>query len=838
MVRSTVEDEQGLKKRRLQNACDECRRRKIRCDSASAPRNICSNCLSLRIECTHQTQKKKRGPKIGPANDCRALVNAILSSSKPYVPPEDPEMVAELLVKLANHARSLDRQLSELSHAIRSDSKSSSTTGSPAASNDASSPPAQNEQSEVEDSIDSLTQELKGLTVNKFFNKRHFGKSSNFMLVQAAMDSRRDVLGDPGFILTVFAKQKRPEFWKAHPWQSKPHRKDPPLIFPEDDLLFDLVNIYFTNVNPVFPLLHRPTFGRSIADGLHLRDRSFGATVLAVCAIGARQSNDPRNLSEGTTSEHSLGWKWFSQIPLVRDSFTDPPSLYDLQLLSLSVIYLQMTSTPEAAWTLVGIGIRSAQEMGVHRKSVHPHNTVEDELWKRAFWLLVSIDLFYSTFMGRPRATTSDDFDVDLPIECDDEYWESSDPQKAFVQPVGKPSVVSLFSTLLRLLDIVSFAQRTLYAVRKSELWSGMEVSGIDWKRKAVMQLGEYYLVVNGEYDIIRSSDSALNKFVDTIPEHLKWNPENPDPVFFQQSAMLHAIYHWVQIQIHRPFIPRPGQDAVLALPSLEICTNAARKVIHIIQTLQSRSDSGSVTLDITSYIMTPLFASSLILLLGIWSRKQETATLDSPKEMVDVYRSLKLIQKYESRSAFAGRVSDILNAVITIGQLPRTNRNRTNGERQVPPSHAQRVLEDMHDAFHKQGSTPVPDTPTQTSSHNSSTMTDTLASSSSPGSSPTGDVLSGMFNANGPPQNQTDFLMQDLGLSASVADMALFDNNFTASQFMLQPQSIPAMLNPVWNTPGPSTWPGNMDLTQEDWDTFMASVNDIMTQTMEYRTY
>jgi hypothetical protein len=36
---------------------------------------------------------------------------------------------------------------------------------------------------------------------------------------------------------------------------------------------------------------------------------------------------------------------------------------------------------------MVGIGIRFAQDVGVHRKKVHDEDwTVEDELRKRAFW--------------------------------------------------------------------------------------------------------------------------------------------------------------------------------------------------------------------------------------------------------------------------------------------------------------------------------------------------------------------------------------------------------------------------------------------------------------------
>jgi hypothetical protein len=36
---------------------------------------------------------------------------------------------------------------------------------------------------------------------------------------------------------------------------------------------------------------------------------------------------------------------------------------------------------------MVGVGIRLAQDVGVHRRKVHNHTlTPEDELWKRAFW--------------------------------------------------------------------------------------------------------------------------------------------------------------------------------------------------------------------------------------------------------------------------------------------------------------------------------------------------------------------------------------------------------------------------------------------------------------------
>jgi hypothetical protein len=107
-------------------------------------------------------------------------------------------------------------------------------------------------------------------------------------------------------------------------------------VFPEEDLMKELVDLYFTQVNMLLPLLHRPTFEKGIADELHLTNDGFGSTVLLVCAIGSRYSNDPRIFLDDVDNSHSSGWKWFEQVHLVRRSFLTAPQLYDLQLYCVS----------------------------------------------------------------------------------------------------------------------------------------------------------------------------------------------------------------------------------------------------------------------------------------------------------------------------------------------------------------------------------------------------------------------------------------------------------------------------------------------------------------------
>lgn len=94
-------------------------------------------------------------------------------------------------------------------------------------------------------------------------------------------------------------------------------------------------------------------------------------------------------------------------------------------------------------------------------------------------------------------------FDLDYPIECDDEYWETPDPKDAFRQPPGKPAKITYFIWAIKLVKILGFAHRTLYATKKSKALIG--VIGSEWESQAVAEL-----------------DSSMNKLKDSIPNFRK----------------------------------------------------------------------------------------------------------------------------------------------------------------------------------------------------------------------------------------------------------------------------------------------------------------------------
>ncbi|KAK6992172.1 fungal-specific transcription factor domain-containing protein [Favolaschia claudopus] len=621
------------KKRRIQRnrACDVCRKKKIRCDGPDISGPKCSNCNGYNLECTYVETSKKRGPSKGYIDSMAARVQKL-----------------EQLLQTLLPAADLEKALS--GSAIPS----------------LSSPVEDDERAQF-----SLIENLQQLSLNTDSDPRFFGRSSGAMLLQTALNIKNEA--EPP------NTQRHEEFWASRP--SPDPTRPPQYSFPPPDLQVQLVDLFFSHVNLLLPLLHYPTFARDVAAGLHLTNDGFAATYLLVCAIGSRFSSDPRVLLDGTDNPHSCGWRWFQQLQLMRDPLGPTACLYDLQFSALLVLFLHGTAWPQAGWTAVSVGIRMAQDVGAHRrKDPTLPWTAEDELWKRAFWVLVYLDRVLSKDLGRPCAIQDEDFDLDFPLDVDDEYWETPDPAQAFQQPKGKPSRISAFIAHLRLCQVCSFALRTVYAINKSKYLFGLS-NGDDseWERHIITEL-----------------DSALDKWVNELPDHLRWNPKHENLEFFEQSASLYCSYYELQVLIHRAYLPSPSRSQPLTnlkdsssnnlrvFRSLGICLNAARSLIHVADFHRQRLGEKPVPLsqvqptsflsfssDVPSQVA--VFTAGLVLLLNIWGalRGGPSLSADARQEMAEVHRCMQVLQICEARWKSAGRLWDLLYDLASIGELP-----------------------------------------------------------------------------------------------------------------------------------------------------------------------
>ena len=173
-----------------------------------------------------------------------------------------------------------------------------------------------------------------------------------------------------------------------------------------------LFSLYFVNIHPNFPILHRPTFLQDVASKLHLVDEVFGATVLLVCALGARFSYDYASLLPGAAHWQLCGWPWFEEVREKRKLMPlTPTTLRDVQvavvsfLLCLTVLmclkpgqlataYVATLGLVQAISPSVAYALRLCQNLGLHRRTTYGATpSVEDELRKRAFWWAMTLHM-------------------------------------------------------------------------------------------------------------------------------------------------------------------------------------------------------------------------------------------------------------------------------------------------------------------------------------------------------------------------------------------------------------------------------------------------------------
>ena len=216
-------------------------------------------------------------------------------------------------------------------------------------------------------------------------------------------------------------------------------------------------------------------------------------------------------------------------------------------------MYLTSSSVPHVAWNILGIAFKYAVAKGAHRrKSTAQKPSKDEELTKRAFWCAVDAHLFQlfanhlSQVSNFPRSPVKcfqwqtvyhsgwrvrrlaiswlvtehfASFDLDYPIECDDEYWETENPEHAFKQPPGKPCTITSFVYMLKLLVIMTFAYRTLYSTKKTKQLSGLIDEG--WEQRIVAQL-----------------DSSMNQWKDSLPDFRK------SLMFYPTQARTHGTQY------------------------------------------------------------------------------------------------------------------------------------------------------------------------------------------------------------------------------------------------------------------------------------------------------
>ncbi len=204
--------------------------------------------------------------------------------------------------------------------------------------------------------------------------------------------------------------------------------------------------------------------------------------------------------------------KYYNSARHLLQEVTECRDLTSLQALLFRILFLQATSNLSACYSFVGIALRAALRMGLHRHLPHAKMTpIEHETRRRVFYVIRQMDTYVSALLGFPLLLHDEDVDQPLPTEVDDEYITRD---AILTPPAGTPSVFEAFNAHTRLMQILEKVVKYIYP-RK-----GIEDCVLSGDRANTT-----YMISYGK---IKEIECDLHNWYEKLPIHWRPNPEGP----------------------------------------------------------------------------------------------------------------------------------------------------------------------------------------------------------------------------------------------------------------------------------------------------------------------
>src|SRR5690242_1993442 len=95
--------------------------------------------------------------------------------------------------------------------------------------------------------------------------------------------------------------------------------------------------------------------------------------------------------------------KYYEMSRRLLQDITECRDLTSLQALLFMILYVQSTSNLSGCYAFIGIALRSALRMGLHRHLQHERiSLIEQEIRRRIFYVIRQMDIYVSAMLGFP----------------------------------------------------------------------------------------------------------------------------------------------------------------------------------------------------------------------------------------------------------------------------------------------------------------------------------------------------------------------------------------------------------------------------------------------------
>lgn len=201
-------------------------------------------------------------------------------------------------------------------------------------------------------------------------------------------------------------------------------------------------------------------------------------------------------------------FKYFSACRQMID-ITDCRDITSLQALLFMILFLQSSARLTTCYSYIGIALRAAVRMGLHRSVATDFNPIEREIRKRVFWVVRKMDVYVGALLGLPKSLSEREIDQEYPLEVDDEYITE---QGILPMPEGTTSLMAGVNAHTKLVRILGKVIKYIYPI----------------KRSAAGREPESYRV---SYARVKEVELDLQGWMDALPPPLRMGEEGPPEV-------------------------------------------------------------------------------------------------------------------------------------------------------------------------------------------------------------------------------------------------------------------------------------------------------------------
>lgn len=533
-------------RQRTSQACKKCRSLKRKC---SGHRPKCTNCQGYGFECNYSDTYRGKRIKSDTDEESRAKY----PTPHKYLSPNVLAGLDEFLLRIAPHLNDQDRdEAHRYANFVTGLYSNTSTPG-----------PTSNFPLPVRDILPP-TIATNGLQLPplKIRPSGILDRSSDLAFVKFVNNQAENASTAVQNITYFLDEQEiaKPHFQSLEDLFRYPSRA-------EADKLLDA---YFSTLHIAYPFLCERWVRELLAkvyDGYQqwaVLDRQTLSMMNFLFALGSYWCNWPFD-------DHCMYFARGRQ--LFFDIFKNS-TVQVVQCQMLACFYLLIINKPARSWNVLGLVIRSCQNLGLVTDTEHGNATpVELEMNRRLWYSAYVLEHLIALQLGRQPNMRDEDFLVSLPREVSD--WRYQDDGTISSIPHERDAAMPYFNALVAFSRIIGSAQRELFFLNKPSM---------TWERTI---------------SVITDIDRRLSEWKSSLIKELDF--EHPSSfetmtALRRQRNFFAMKYHNLRSIIHRPHITlaimrhsqQTKRENQANREQQDICLDEARQTIRLLDHIES----------------------------------------------------------------------------------------------------------------------------------------------------------------------------------------------------------------------------------------------------------